>query len=86
VAYRPVAKQCLCEQLPFLGKGLGNTFLLLGSRFLIMQHLDYNNGRAVFSMWPVPRCCRQGTRPLHSSVQESVKRDLECVKLKNLHC
>jgi hypothetical protein len=34
---------------PFLGNGLVNTFPLLGSRFLIMQQLDYNNGRVVFS-------------------------------------
>jgi hypothetical protein len=25
------------------------------SRFLIMQQFDYNNGRAVFSAWSVPR-------------------------------
>jgi hypothetical protein len=25
--------------------------LILRSRFLIMQQLDYNNGRAVFSTW-----------------------------------
>jgi hypothetical protein len=28
---------------------------LLGSRFLIMQQLDYTNGRAVFSTWSFPR-------------------------------
>jgi hypothetical protein len=32
----------------FLGNSSVNTFPLLGSRLLIMQHLDYNNGRAVF--------------------------------------
>jgi hypothetical protein len=32
----------------FLGNGSVNTFLLLGSRFLIMQQLDYNNGNGVF--------------------------------------
>jgi hypothetical protein len=39
---------------PFLGSGSVNTFPLLGSRFLIMQQLDYNNGRAAFSTWSVP--------------------------------
>jgi hypothetical protein len=34
----------------FLGNGLVNTFLFLGSRFLIMQQLDYNNERAMFSV------------------------------------
>jgi hypothetical protein len=56
VAYRPVAKQWLCKQRPFLGSGSVNTFPLLGRRFLIMQQLDYNNGRTVFSMWSMPRC------------------------------
>jgi hypothetical protein len=28
---------------------------LLDSRFLIMQHLDHNNGKAVFSTWSVPK-------------------------------
>jgi hypothetical protein len=32
----------------FLDNGLVNTFPLLGSRFLIMKQLDYNNGRTVF--------------------------------------
>jgi hypothetical protein len=36
--------------------GSVNTFPLLGSRFLIMQQLYYNNGRAVFSTWSVSRC------------------------------
>jgi hypothetical protein len=34
---------------------------LLGSRFLTMQQLDYNNGRSVFAVWSVPRCYKQGT-------------------------
>jgi hypothetical protein len=60
---------------------------LLGSRVLIMQQLDYKNGRALFSVWSVPRCYKQGTRlyPI-SSVQESVKRALERGKLKNRYC
>jgi hypothetical protein len=40
---------------PYLGNGSVNTFLLLGSRFLIMQQLNYNSGRVVFSTWSVPR-------------------------------
>jgi hypothetical protein len=28
---------------------------LVGSRFLIINHLDHNNERAVFSTWSVPR-------------------------------
>jgi hypothetical protein len=31
---------------------------LLGNRFLIMQQLDHKNGRAVFSMWSMPRGCK----------------------------
>jgi hypothetical protein len=48
VAYRPVTKKLLCKQWPFLGNGSENTFLLLGSKFLIMQQLDYNNGNVMF--------------------------------------
>jgi hypothetical protein len=48
VAYRPTAKGWLCKQSPFLGNGSVNTFPLLGSRLLIMQQLDYNNGNLVF--------------------------------------
>jgi hypothetical protein len=29
---------------------------LLGSRFVLIQKVDYNNRTAVFSMWYVPRC------------------------------
>jgi hypothetical protein len=39
---------------PFLGNGSVNTFPLLVSRYLIMQQLDYNTGRTVFSTWSVP--------------------------------
>jgi hypothetical protein len=34
VLYRPVVKQWLCKQWPFLGSGSVNTFTLLCSRFL----------------------------------------------------
>jgi hypothetical protein len=37
------------------------TFSLLSSRFLLMQQLAYNNGRALFSTWSVPRCYKQAT-------------------------
>jgi hypothetical protein len=40
---------------PFLGNSSVNKFPLLGSSFLIMQQLDYNNATAVFSMWSVLR-------------------------------
>jgi hypothetical protein len=43
----------------FLGNGWLNTFPLLGSSFLRMQQLKYNNGRAVFSMRSVPRGYKQ---------------------------
>jgi hypothetical protein len=56
VSYRPTDMRWLCKQRPFLGNGWVNIFPLLGSRFLIMQQLDYNSGRAVYSMWSVPRC------------------------------
>jgi hypothetical protein len=62
VAYRSIAKQWLCKQWPFLGNSWVNTFPLLGSRFLIMQQLDYNNGNEVFSMWSVLRCYKHGTK------------------------
>jgi hypothetical protein len=48
VVYRPVTKRWLCKQQPFLGNSLVNTFLLLGSRFLIKPQLDYNNENGVF--------------------------------------
>jgi hypothetical protein len=51
-----------------MGNGSVNTFPLVGIRFLIRQQLDYKSGRAVFSMWPVPRCYNQGTRSVDSSV------------------
>jgi hypothetical protein len=62
---------------PFLGNGLVNTFLLLGSRFLITQLLDYNNGRTVFSTWCVEMLQARDKVSLVSSVWESVKRGLE---------
>jgi hypothetical protein len=68
VAYRPVAKRRLCKQRPLFGNGSVNTFPLLGSGFLILQQLHYNNGRAVFFLWSVPRCYMQGTRSVDSSV------------------
>jgi hypothetical protein len=39
----------------FYGNGSVNTFPFLGSRFLIIKQLNYNNGIAVFSTWSVPR-------------------------------
>jgi hypothetical protein len=68
---------------PFLGNASVNTFPLLGSRFLIMQQLDYNNGRAVFSTWSVPRVYKQDkiwslVSWEFSSVRETVKRKVNC--------
>jgi hypothetical protein len=42
---------------PFLGNSRETTEQrpLLGSRFLIMQQLDYSSLRAVFSRWSVQR-------------------------------
>jgi hypothetical protein len=51
---------------PFPGNGSVNTFPLLDSRFLIMQQLDYSTGRAVFTIWSVPRCYKQETRSVES--------------------
>jgi hypothetical protein len=51
---------------------------LLGSGFLLLQQLDYNNGRAVFSTWFVPRGYkRDKVRAQCISVQDFVKRELE---------
>jgi hypothetical protein len=73
----------------FLVNGLVNTFLLLGSRFLIMEQLDYNSGRAVFSMWPMLRGYNQDEvcilELIGSSVEESVGEDLSC-RQRNSHC
>jgi hypothetical protein len=49
-------------QGPFLGNSSVNNIPLLGSRFSIIQQLDCNNGRAVFSTCSVPKCYKQGTR------------------------
>jgi hypothetical protein len=42
---------------PFLGNGreINNRTSFLGNRFLIMQQLVHNNGRAVFCTWSVLR-------------------------------
>jgi hypothetical protein len=42
-----------------------------------MRQLDYNNGIAVFSAWSMPRCYKQKTGSVDSSVRESVNRGLE---------
>jgi hypothetical protein len=52
-------------------------FLLISSRFLIIQEIGYNNGRALFSMWSIPRYYKQGRRSIDNSVRESVKRGLD---------
>jgi hypothetical protein len=69
---------------PFLGNSSVKMLPLLGSRFLIMQQLDYNNRRSVFFMWSVVRGCKQDEvwslvtcQLIVSSVWESMKRELE---------
>jgi hypothetical protein len=59
VAYKPVAKRRLCKQRPFLGNGSVNTFLLLGSRFLIMQQLDYNENGSFYAVRAERTCLRE---------------------------
>jgi hypothetical protein len=54
---------------PFLVNGSVNTFP--------QQKTRTKHSKAVFSMWYVPRCYKQGTRLKLSSVWESVKRRLE---------
>jgi hypothetical protein len=50
------------EDIPdaFLGNGSINAFPLLDSRFFAIKQLDFNNGRAVFSTWSVPRGYKYG--------------------------
>jgi hypothetical protein len=103
VAYRVNAKQRLFlhnssvnldgKQQLFLRNSPVNMFPLLGSRFLIMQQLDYNNENGV-STSSVPRWYKQGTKSVESefctggcgesSVWKAAKKGPECVKLKNL--
>jgi hypothetical protein len=60
-----------------MGNGSVNTFLLLGSRYLIMQQSDYSNGNGV-SAWSVQRSFLEDNGgDSVSSVWESVKRGLE---------
>jgi hypothetical protein len=80
-SYATTARWTLIQGL-FLANGSLNTFPLLGSRFLIMQQLDHNSGRAVFPTWSVPRGYKRDEvwSLVHlrvSSVRESVKRGLE---------
>jgi hypothetical protein len=76
VAYRPVAKRRL-QVATVTGQRLGNTLPLLGSRFLIMQQLDYNNGNWVFLRGPCRDVINKGQSQLSgSSVREAVKRNL----------
>jgi hypothetical protein len=63
---------------PFVGNGQVNTFLLLHSRFLVMQQLDYNNGKAVFVCGPCQDDISKGQNQLIGcSVWESVNTGLE---------
>jgi hypothetical protein len=63
---------------PFLGSSSVNMFPLLGSRFLIVQQLGYNNGNGVFLQCPYQDVISKGQSQLIVSfVWESVKRRLE---------
>jgi hypothetical protein len=79
-----------CKQRPSLGNGSVNTFPLLGSRFLIMQQLDYNNGNGVFLRGPCRDIISKGQSQLlrvqFNSTRKALKRGPERVKLKNFHC
>jgi hypothetical protein len=65
---RAVSGQRLGKHVP--AKQTTEQCPLLGSKFSIMQQkLDYNNGRAVFSTWSVPRdYMRDKVRAYNSSV------------------
>jgi hypothetical protein len=85
VAHRSVATERHCKQRSFLGNGSVNTFPLLGSRFLIMQQLDYNSGNRVFLRGPCRDVISNGeNQSLGSSVREAVNRGPERVRLKNV--
>jgi hypothetical protein len=75
VVYRPTAKRWLSKQQPFLDSGLVNTFLLLGSRFLIMQHLDYSSGRTFFFLRGLCRDVIGKGRQLIVSLYGSLQRE-----------
>jgi hypothetical protein len=47
VEYRSVVRRWLCKQRPFLGNGSVNMFPLLGTIFLTMRQLEYNNENGV---------------------------------------
>jgi hypothetical protein len=64
-----------------------STFFLLDSSFLIKQQLGCNNGNWVFSRGPRRDVISKGqSQFMGSSVREFVKKGLDRVKLKNLHC
>jgi hypothetical protein len=72
---------------PFLGSVSVNMFLLLGTRYLIMQHFDYNNGRDVFSTWSVPGGYkRDEVWSLVSCDMVASREWRKRLKLNNLHC
>jgi hypothetical protein len=47
-----------------------------GQHVLAAVH-EYSNRRAMFSVWSLPKCYKQGTRLELSFVREDVKRELE---------
>jgi hypothetical protein len=61
---------------PFLGNGSVNTFPLLCNRFLIVQQVDYNNGKD-YVFYVVRHEMLQARESVDSYIWESVKRELE---------
>jgi hypothetical protein len=54
-----------------------NTFPLLGSRFLTMQKMGFNNRRDVFSTWSMPGCYKQRNRLEPVSCEAVASREAE---------
>jgi hypothetical protein len=63
---RAVAGQRLHKHVPFARQQILNNVIV-----------GLNNGRTVFSMWSVPRCYKQGTRSVDSSVWDYVELEPE---------
>jgi hypothetical protein len=55
MAYRPIAKQFLCKQCPFLGNGSVKMFPWP------WIHTQQNSWKWDVFMWSMPRCYKQGT-------------------------
>jgi hypothetical protein len=72
---------------PFLSNSSENTFPLLGSRFLITQQLDFNNGREGFLRGPCREVVSETKFRAYFSCETVASLEWrEHVKLKNLQC